>query len=54
MDRTFTINGSDGTVHKELTYTEMRRYEAFFRGMRISYTIIYPDGYKITCEIDKQ
>jgi hypothetical protein len=40
-------------VWDNLTYEEMRLKEAFYRGMRQSYVIIYPDGYKITCEVVK-
>jgi hypothetical protein len=38
----------------DLTYEKMRLMEALYRGLRQSYTIIYPDGYKIICEITKE
>jgi hypothetical protein len=46
----FTVISGDDQW-ENLTYHEMRLREAMYRGLRISYTIIYPNGDKINCEI---
>ena len=46
----FTVISGDD-LWENLSYHEMKLREAMYRGLRISYTIIYPNGDKINCEV---
>lgn len=48
----FTITTKDETWGN-LTHSEIKLKEAFYRGLEISYTITYPDGHKIICTIER-
>ena len=46
----FTIHSGQYKA-SNLTMEAMKLKESFFRGLRKNYTIIYPDGTKIHCEV---
>ena len=45
------ISGDE--IWEGLTYDQMKLREAMYRGLKMSYTIVYPNGDKINCTILK-
>jgi hypothetical protein len=49
----FTVIRGDN-IWRNLTYKQMKLKESFCRGMQVNYTIIYPNGNQLICELIKR